>query len=369
MTAAPFQPTMDFMAVSLDRSARPQSAWQWATSALPDDPPEGDAASWLACMRHAYKSTRRPVQWPVPEALRASPAVTLRDHFALQLAARPAENIAERYVYMFPRQMAELVRLVERRYLPHPLRGRGIELGAGCGVLAAVAAAGPEVEAVIALEVCEQVTARLVPVLAAHVLGDDADKVIPVVGSFDDLRIPDSSLDFAIENDSLHHSDDLTVTIGECARVLKPGGYLLCFDRCHDNSVTDADVDRLLSKVYGPEFLVAHGYPPEMRLTRRDNGEHEYREFEWRRAGEHAGLVLDVVQPVVGRITLKKAVKGLCSRLPWSLRRRLYQTDNATPEHTAAWIRQCWRGFRPGHRSQDVLAPKSTTILVFRKPL
>lgn len=357
------------MAVSLDRTSGSQSAWRWATYAVTDVAPKDHPASWLTGMQRAYASTRQPLRWPVPDALRAAPAVTLRDHFALQLAARPAENIAERYVYMFPWQMAELVRLVERRYLPHPLRGRGIELGAGCGVLAAVAAARPDVEAVIALEVCEQVTARLVPVLAAHVLGGDADKVIPVVGSFDDLRIPDNSLDFAIENDSLHHSDDLAVTIGECARVLKPGGYLLCFDRCHDNSVTDAEVDRLLSKVYGPEFLVAHGYPPEMRLTRRDNGEHEYREFEWRRAGERAGLVLDVVQPVVGRVTLKKAVKGLCSRLPWSLRRRLYQTDNATPEHTAAWIRQYLRGFRLGRRSQDALAPKSTTVLVFRKPL
>lgn len=319
-------------------------------------------------MQRAYASTRKPMQWPIPEALRTADAVTLRDHFARQLATRPAEDIAERYVYLTTRQMAELVRIAEQRFLPHPLRGRGIELGAGCGVLASVVAASPDVEAVLAVEVCEDVTALLVPVLAAHVLGRECGKVIPVVGSFNDLRIPDASLDFAIENDSLHHSDDLAVTIGECARVLKPGGCLVCFDRCHDNTVTDAEVDQLLSKVYGPEFLAAHGYPPEMRLTRRQNGEHEYREFEWRRAGERAGLQLETVQPVVGRVTLKKAVKGLCSQLPWAIRRRLYKTDNATLRHTRAWLRQCAQAVVSRGPSQDRLAPKSTTILVFRKP-
>ena len=212
-------------------------------------------------------------------------------------------------------------------------------------------------------------TTRLVPVLASHVLGREAGKVIPVIGSFDDLRIPDASLDFAIENDSLHHSDDLAVTIRECARVLKPGGCLVCFDRCHDNAVTDAEVEQLLSKVYGPEFLVAHGYPADMRLTRRENGEHEYREFEWRSAGERAGLRLETVQSVVGRATLKKAVKGLCSTLPWAIRRRLYKTHNATLDHTRAWLRQTAAAAMSPRSSHDRLAPKSTTILVFRKPL
>ena len=55
----------------------------------------------------------------------------------------------------------------------------------------------------------------------------------------------------------------------ECARVLKPGGLLLCFDRCHDDSVSDADVERLLSKVYSRDFLVANCYPPDITLTRR----------------------------------------------------------------------------------------------------
>jgi len=323
---------------------------------------------WLATLQRDYAVTGRPLQWPVSEALRAAQAVTLRDRFAEHLAAESAHDIALRYVYLTPGQMRTLVHVAERHFLPHRLRGRGIELGAGCGVLAAVVARRSDVETVLAVEVCERITELLIPRIAAHVLGRSAHKVVPITGSFDDLRIPDASLDFAIENDSLHHSDNLAVTMSECARVLKPGGLLLCFDRCHDDSVSDADVERMLAKVYSRDYLLANCYPPDLVLTRRENGEHEYRLFEWRAAGAAAGLALLGKHDVVRRVPFKHAVKGLCSALPPAVRRRLYSTANADLATTRRWAGQLARRLTGRARVAPMLAPKSTSILVFQKP-
>jgi SAM-dependent methyltransferase len=323
---------------------------------------------WLTDLQREYAASQKPLQWPIPEALRAALAVTLRDRFAIQLSQEAPEDIALRYAYLTSRQMGALVRIAERNFMPHPLRGTGIELGAGCGVLAAVVARRPEVESVLAVEVCEQIAELLIPRIARHVLGDAADKVLPITGSFDDLKIPDESLDFAIEHDSLHHSDDLTVTMTECARVLKPGGLLVCFDRCHDDSVSDAEVERLLSKVYGRDFLVAHRYPPDITLTRGENGEHEYRLFEWRAAADAAGLASLGKHDVVRREPVKKAVKGLLSLLPRVARERLYKTDNADLSNTIAWVRQLAAPAMSPANGRQTLAPKTTNILVFQKP-
>lgn len=357
------------MAVSVQRTVGSQAVWSLGRS-------RGDQTrtarvvtdGWLPALQREYAATGKPLQWPIPEAVRAALAVTLRDRFAVQLSLEEPEKIALRYVYLTPRQMGALLRVAERRYLPHPLRGRGIELGAGCGVLAAVVARRPDVESVLAVEVCEQVTQLLIPKIARHVLGDSTHKVLPITGSFDDLRIPDASLDFAVENDSLHHSADLPVTMTECSRVLKPGGLLLCFDRCHDDSVSDADVEHLLSKVYTRDFLVANGYPCDITLTRRENGENEYRLFEWRAAADAAGLVLLGKHDVVRREPLKKAVKGLCSVLPRVARERLYKTNNADLRNTITWAKQlAGPAIRPG-LGRQTLAPKATNILVFQKP-
>ena len=323
---------------------------------------------WLTRLRREGDGTSPSVKWPIPDALRAAPAVTLRNGFARELSVERADAIAQRYVYMTPDQVGALVGLAERRFLPHPLRGRGIELGAGCGVFAAVVARRADVEAVLAVEVCDEVTDLLIPKIARHVLGDAADKVVPIAGSFDDLRIPDASLDFAIENDSLHHSDDLAVTMTECARVLRPGGLLLCFDRCHDDSVSDEEVERMLATVYTRGFLVANGYPPDITLTRRANGEHEYRLFEWRAAADGAGLTWLGKHDVVRRESLRRAVKGVCSLLPPGVRNRLYKTNNVGFGHTLTWARQQLHPLRAWAGQAPVLASKSTSVLVFRKP-
>lgn len=311
-----------------------------------------------------YARSGDTVRWPIDADLEAAVKVSYRSQLAVKLAEETAAEINRRYVYLSNSQMSRMLDLVQEHVFPEAMSGVGLELGSGSGLLAAVAAARPQVKAVLALEICENFDV-LIQKVAKSVLGDDARKVIPVVGSFDDLKIPDECLDFALDHDSLHHSDDLPTTMKECARVLKPGGFLICFDRCHPDTVTDEQVNEMLDRVYSKEFLAFNSYPTDITLTRRENGEHEYRLFEWKAATENAGMELVGYQDFVKEVRFKKAAKGLFSLMPGPLRRIFYQTDNPSLGATGEYIKQTLRKLLPG---APIYAPKKSNILVMRKP-
>lgn len=284
------------------------------------------------------------LRWPLPPELETAVEVTYRNAFAENLSHKSAPDIVRSYVYLSQADMACMMRLAERHVLPRPLHGVGIELGAGCGLLASVVAQNAAIEAVFALEVCEQMARLNIPKVAQHVLGEYSRKVIPVIGSFDDLRLPDNSLDFAIEIDSLHHSHDLKRTLTECARVLKPDGVALCFDRCHPDSLPDEEVEAMLSKVYSRAFLIANSYPSDAVLTRRENGEHEYRRFEWQAAFDAAGLQLLKTCQFHRQVSPRAAVKGALSVLPKRVQRRLHRSEHASFKTPLSWLaQQTWQ--------------------------
>ncbi len=307
------------------------------------------------------------IRWPVPEQFLSSPAVAYRNMFAIELAKRGLNHLVMSYVYMGPKRMARLVKLA-RRHMGVEFAGNGLELGAGCGLLGATVAAYPKVKSLLSVEICEEMTRRVIPKVAAGVLGNQSNKITPIFGSFDDLQIPNESVDFVVEIDSFHHSDNLPKTLGECQRVLKPGGFLLCFDRCHPNHVTDEDVDRMLSEVYSRKFLLANHYPPDVTLTRRENGEHEYRLFEWQAAFDKAGLKLVRIRKFIREVRFALAVKGGLQLLPPLVRRSLYRTENADFGTTLRWFTQfAALPFQRTDFGRPILAPTDTTVFLLRK--
>jgi SAM-dependent methyltransferase len=314
------------------------------------------------------RAGERLIRWPLPPDLEHSPKVVYRNDLAKALAARRVQDIVASYVYLSLPQMQRLVALARRHVLPEPLHGIGIELGAGCGLLGSVVAQEPMVRTVLAIELCDQVAELLIPRVAAWVLGSAAQKIVPIAGSFDELHLPDECLDFVVEIDSLHHADDLTVPLRECARVLKPGGRLLFFDRCHPDSVTDRQVEEMLSITYAREFLIAHHYPLDVVLTRRENGEHEYRLFEWKAAFRAAGLKLVAMTLLKQAISPRAALNGVLSLLPRSLTRQR-MNDRSTPFDALWWLGQQVRTATGYYRRRGYsLAPKQNTVFALAKP-
>ncbi len=308
-----------------------------------------------------------PLRWPLPDEFVSSPEVAYRNLFAETLSRRGVDEIIDRFVYLDSRQMQRLVEVGCRAVAAPELRGVGVELGAGCGLLSSTVARLKGVEKVIAVEVCEEAVRKLIPKVSKGLLGSSHTKVIPVIGSFDDIRLDPETVDFIVEIDSLHHSHDLARTFRECFRVLKPGGLIVCFDRCHPDTLTDLEVQEMLEEVYSEHFLAANHYPPGIRLTRRQNGEHEYRLFEWRRGFEAAGLRLRRARSLAKEIPFRKAVKGMVSLAPAALRRRVYRTENASPRMAWEWATQGLR--RPMTQfGRAILAPKNTTVFLLEKP-
>lgn len=215
---------------------------------------------------------------------------------------------------------------VDRGFLSGRLRGVGLEAGAGPGTFSVLLAERPGIERMYAVDACEAIVRELMPPVAAHVLGDEAGKVVGCVGEFDRLDLPDASIDFVFDFFSFHHSDDIGRTFREMARVLKPGGFVLCFDKARHDGLADADLERLLDREYPEAAKRAMGLDPSKRHTRRMNGEKEYRLREWRSAFLENGFQAFEhfhVARVRSRSPLVKAAKRLFSLLPPRLQARL----------------------------------------------
>ena len=113
-----------------------------------------------------------------------------------------------------------------------------------------------------------------------------------MVGDYNFLELPDNSADFALSWDAMHHSQDLVITLQECKRVLKKDGIFMIIDRAHNNSTSDEEIERILNITYDKEFLKKNYRKLDEKLTRKENGEHEYRFYEWKEFFQKAGFEL-----------------------------------------------------------------------------
>ena len=76
----------------------------------------------------------------------------------------------------------------------------------------------------------------------------------------------------------------------ECKRVLKDNGFLVIVDKSHNNSVSDDEIINMLDYQYDKEFLKLNNLDTNTILFRKDEGEHEYRFYEWENFFENAGF-------------------------------------------------------------------------------
>ena len=157
-------------------------------------------------------------------------------------------------------------------------KGDGIDLGGGPGIVSATLVNNySDIESLILLEYVSEVLELCYPITHKYLLKDNGIKISPICGSFDQILLEDKSIDFAIFWGSLHHSLDPIKTLKEVNRVLKSSGHLVIVDRAHDNSTPQKEIDRMMNIVYSQEFIRNNFLPEGTILTRKDNGEHEYR--------------------------------------------------------------------------------------------
>lgn len=263
-----------------------------------------------------------------------NPMVTNASLLARKFKDRPVEDILNIYV-KYPTIVSahHFFDEVFKISPPGIFRGTGVEVGAGVAVFSAMVCKRHEaVDRIYTVEIVPEVAEFLQPTVIRAIGGEKAEKKINnVIGSFDNLRLEDESIDFCIEIGSLHHSHDMQRTLNEIARVLRPGGWLVVLDRAHNNGLTETQRKFMLDVQYGESWLKANGFSPDP-LSRRENGEHEYTLSEWEEAFTQSGFYLHSrfeLRPVGWRRFLRSCIL----EIPFPMRRRLNWLPSRVKEH------------------------------------
>ena len=200
------------------------------------------------------------------------------------------DAIINEYVYIDSPEVEKTMKLIPNVY--NKIKGIGIDLGGGVGCISSTLAKNPNVEKIFCVELVEDVVKLCQPIVKKQILKDQYEKVVSVVGDYNFLELPDNSADFALSWDAMHHSQDLVITLQECKRVLKKDGIFMIIDRAHNNSTSDEEIERILNITYDKEFLKKNYRKLDEKLTRKENGEHEYRFYEWKEFFQKAGFEL-----------------------------------------------------------------------------
>lgn len=229
--------------------------------------------------------------WPRNPELVNSQEYLGNQILAREIAKQGYQAIIDEYVYIGPAQVATTFQHIPRAW--ELVRGRGLDVGGGVACISCTLASKPDVDTIHCVEVVEDVVSLCQPIVKATVLGQEQSKVISVVGDFDQLQLPDHGLDFAVSWDSMHHSADPVRTLRELQRVLKPGAAFIIVDRAHNNATPDSEIERMLNIVYDEAFLTRNHRPRDLVLTRRANGEREYRFREWESFFRAGGFSLE----------------------------------------------------------------------------
>ncbi|MCF8265778.1 MAG: class I SAM-dependent methyltransferase [Ignavibacteriales bacterium] len=158
-----------------------------------------------------------------------------------------------------------------------------VEVGVGSGIYSCSVAANPGIKKIYALEYAPKTVELLMSyVIKKHNFTPEIEnKIFPIVGSFDDIKLPDESVDYIIDVGSLHHSENREKTFRELYRILKPGGFLVGVDRCSSNTLSNLELQQKLNIKYSKEYKIQRGMGPDEKFTRRMNSEHDPILAEW----------------------------------------------------------------------------------------
>jgi len=239
------------------------------------------------------------IRWKVDSALLLSEDYKLNNNIANKVHRMGFDYISKKYTHISPENIENFLKISKTLY--KSLTGKGIDIGGGIGSVSSVVAKSNLVEEIICLEITENAVIKCQPIIKENILGLNSHKVISVIGDFNNLQLERESLDFAIAWDSIHHSFDPVETLKEIRRVLKKQGKFILIDRGHQNSTSDLEIERMLNVVYSKNFMIENFLPEDKVLSRRDNGEHEYRFNEWEEFFNQSGFIINEAFAVFGK--------------------------------------------------------------------
>ena len=238
------------------------------------------------------------IKWSVDKKIFRTEDYKLNNRVANRLAKKNFNIICQHYTHITPRNIFSLLKM--NREIWKSFKGVGLDVGGGIGLVSSIIAKKKNVKKIYCVEVVKNAVLKCQPIIKKKILKNREDKVISVLGSFDNIELKKLSVDFLIAWDSLHHSSNILETLKELKRILRRKGKLIIVDRAHDNQTLDSEIKRMLNVVYSKEFLKLNFYPKNKFLTRKMNGEREYRYKDWESFFKKIGFKIEK------RILIKK---------------------------------------------------------------
>ena len=305
-------------------------------------------------------------EWHIPKDLLESPAVTNRNLFAQKISSLDVDEILAKYVYFNSNQLKSFFDIIFNLITPVRFEGTGLELGAGVCVFSALMCRKfKHIKKIYSVELVSDVIKLLQPRTISKMNNDSISQITSVHGSFDEINLPDNSLDFVIEWAALHHSDDLDITLNEIARVTKKDGTLLAIDRAQDNSMTDEQKKYMLDLEYSSDWKRENGYDSKP-LSRRQNGEHEIRLNEWLGYFSNAGFSLEK-RLELRIVSLRNIIYGAILSLPFKLRRILNLWPSRVRLQSGEWSWMCLTLLGLNGNELFIKAPRNYTLFLLKK--
>lgn len=219
--------------------------------------------------------------WKIPQDNIKQSALDIRKSISLQYEKRLLTD--DKYFKLAMHDYAIDAIIQAEKILSKKLSGVILEVGAGNGIHTCYFANRPAVEKVFALDYSEESISELMSfVINKYPIPEkNKKKIFPVIGSFNNISLPDNSVDFVINVLSLHHSEDREKTFNEIYRVLKIGGFLISVDRASYNTLSNIDLNNKLDIEFSDDFKKQRGLKIEENYTRRMNSEHDPLLSEW----------------------------------------------------------------------------------------
>ena len=222
---------------------------------------------------------RKILEWKRDSELLKKDEYCLNNNIAEKVSRLGVQEISKKYTHIPPNDIEKVLKIDSDVW--DSFTGIGIDLGGGVASVSSVVAKNKNVDYLYCLEVTESTVKKCQPIIIDSILGKNSYKVVSVIGDFNNIELEDSTLNFVVAWDSIHHSDDVVKTLREAYRVLKNQGRMIIVDRGHNNATSNKEIDRMLNVQYNKSFLKANFLPVDKVLTRRENGEHEYRFNQW----------------------------------------------------------------------------------------
>ena len=233
------------------------------------------------------------ISWKISKKILSTEDYKLNNRIAKKYSKENINKLAKKYTHIKPEHINFLLKTNSKIW--KNLKGLGADLGGGIGLLSSVIAKKKDIKKIYWFEKVKNAVTKCQPRVKKKILNKKAKKVISVLGSFDHIELKKSSLDFCIAWDAMHHSEDLVKTLIGIKKVLKKNGKLIIVDRAHNNDTSNAEIQRMLNIVYSKEFLRENYLPINKKLTRKMNGEREYRYSDWEKNFKKSGFKIEEV--------------------------------------------------------------------------